>query len=491
MSRSLFLSLRDGVSCDPGDASGLVLRSAEARVAFKQLSVGCRDALRRLCRSGEDEGLLAGEVLAADGVEGLARFYYCLQQLGRPGWIRRSARQDHHRLATLVSFSSPAPVSIASRPVMSGRRYQLSRFAYIRRARGEMVLESPLAHSRVVLHDRRAMALVHALAQPGPVEEQFEQIPGLAAEAVVTVMTLLLNADMLCELDEDGSSSEDRDPALQCWDFHDLLFHARSRSGRHDYPSGGTYRFAGLLDPTPALKEKMSADVIDLHRPDLERLVRDDPPLALVQERRHSVRRYGSHPISARQLGEFLYRVGRVKEIHRVPVETLGGLVPLEVAPRPYPGGGGMYELELYVTANACSGLSRGLYHYDPQDHRLERLNADEAAVDALLRDAAGASGIPPGELQVLITIAARFSRVSWKYAGIAYALTLKHVGVLYQTMYLVATAMGLAPCGLGGGDSDCFARAAGTDYFAETSVGEFLLGSRPREAVANNQTDV
>jgi SagB-type dehydrogenase family enzyme len=61
-----------------------------------------------------------------------------------------------------------------------------------------------------------------------------------------------------------------------------------------------------------------------------------------------------------------------------------------------------------------------------------------------------------------------------------AYALILKHVGVLYQTMYLAATAMSLAPCGIGCGDSDLFARAAGTDYYAETSVGEFLLGSKP-----------
>jgi hypothetical protein len=44
--------------------------------------------------------------------------------------------------------------------------------------------------------------------------------------------------------------------------------------------------------------------------------------------------------------------------------------------------------------------------------------------------------------------------------------------------MYLAATAMNLAPCALGCGDSDLFARAAGTDYYVETSVGEFLLGS-------------
>jgi hypothetical protein len=54
-------------------------------------------------------------------------------------------------------------------------------------------------------------------------------------------------------------------------------------------------------------------------------------------------------------------------------------------------------------------------------------------------------------------------------------------LGVLFQTMYLTATAMGLAPCAVGG-DADLFARAAGTDYYAETSVGEFLLGNpRPQ----------
>jgi hypothetical protein len=45
--------------------------------------------------------------------------------------------------------------------------------------------------------------------------------------------------------------------------------------------------------------------------------------------------------------------------------------------------------------------------------------------------------------------------------------------------MYLAATAMGLGPCAVGCGDADLFARAAGTDYWAETSVGEFLLGSQ------------
>lgn len=67
--------------------------------------------------------------------------------------------------------------------------------------------------------------------------------------------------------------------------------------------------------------------------------------------------------------------------------------------------------------------------------------------------------------------------RLSWKYASIAYAVILKDVGVLLQNMYLVATAMGLAPCALGSGDSDLFAKAAGIDYLVEASVGESMLG--------------
>ncbi|MEU5367228.1 hypothetical protein ABZ354_27800 [Streptomyces sp. NPDC005925] len=46
--------------------------------------------------------------------------------------------------------------------------------------------------------------------------------------------------------------------------------------------------------------------------------------------------------------------------------------------------------------------------------------------------------------------------------------------------MYSVATAMGLAPCALGSGDIDLFARATGCDPVEESSVGEFSLGTLP-----------
>jgi SagB-type dehydrogenase family enzyme len=207
-------------------------------------------------------------------------------------------------------------------------------------------------------------------------------------------------------------------------------------------------------------------------------LRQEDPPFAEVQEARRSIREYGDPPITARQLGEFLYRVARVKEMFAMKVETPRGPVRVEYAKRPYPGGGALYELELYVVVNACTDLASGLYHYDPLTHRLETISGRTPEVEWLLRGATQATTIPTEELQILLIVAARFQRMAWKYSSIAYAAVLKHVGVLYQTMYLAATAMGLAPCGIGCGNSDVFCRAAGTDYYTESSVGEFLIGS-------------
>ena len=88
--------------------------------------------------------------------------------------------------------------------------------------------------------------------------------------------------------------------------------------------------------------------------------------------------------------------------------------------------------------------------------------------------------GIHPGMPDILICVTARFGRVNWKYEGIAYATVLKNLGVLYQTMYLVATAMTLAPCAIGAGDSAELSAITGHDIFEEDGVGEFALGVMP-----------
>ena len=125
-----------------------------------------------------------------------------------------------------------------------------------------------------------------------------------------------------------------------------------------------------------------------------------------------------------------------------------------------------------------CAGLLSGVYHYDPLAHALEPLAAASAASETALRLAHGANGgfVRPS---ILLVVTARFRRVSWKYKSIAYATILKNVGALYQTMYLVATAMGLAPCAIGSGNSDLFSEVLGNEYLEEGAVGEFMLNAR------------
>jgi SagB-type dehydrogenase family enzyme len=436
-----------------------------------------RNALGRLDPPGTDEDTLADQVRGG-GNGCLARWCYYLECLNRRGLVSHGARAGGTRLATLVAVSP----SFVARParVVPGRRYVLSRFAYFRRAGGEAVLESPLAHARVVLNHGRAAALVGSLAAPAAVKDLAGRAGDLPADAVEGVVNLLLRSGMLGEVGPGGTCVLDDDPDLESWEFHDLVFHARSRRGRSDAPYGGTYRLAGRLAPPPALKPSMAGEAVELFRPDLAGLERDDPPLAWVQERRRSVRDFDAErPLTDRQLGEFLFRVARVKGYREGEVTTPAGPVRLDFASRPYPAGGGLYELELYAAVNLCPNLAPGLYHYDPARHQLTRLCRRTAAVAGLLRDAAQSTATPADNLQVLLILAARLPRLAWKYESIAYALTLKHVGVLFQTMYLAATAMGLGPCAVGGGDADLFARAAGVAYGAETSVGEFLLGSQ------------
>lgn len=481
MTNSFFLSVREDVVFSRQGADQAVLQYGSWSTTFRHLPSGTRAALERLIKAGEQEDKLTEIILETENVDALAQFYYYLHRLTQWRLLRRSARINGVRLATLVpvSFSSDSP----SQSIAPDQQYKLSRFVYARVEKGEAVLESPLCHGRIVLHDWRATALTHMLAQPQRLEELNGQIPGLTIEAVDQLMTLLLNARMLSEINDAGQAVQDEEPSLQSWEFHDLLFHSRSRKGRHDSPVGSTYRLVGQLDPPPALKPPSAHEVIELSRPNLERLKCEDPPFALIQETRRSIRQYDAKPITARQLGEFLYRVGRVTECAEQEITTPRGAVRMEFAHRPYPGGGALYELELYTAINACANLAGGLYHYAPRDHRLEKLSDRTQGVDELLLGASQATTIPSKHLQVLIVITARFQRFSWKYESMAYALILKNVGVLYQTMYLVATAMGLAPCGVGCGDADLFSRAAGTDYYDETSVGEFLLGSKPRRS--------
>lgn len=444
------------------DDDAVRVTSPTAAFTMRRVSAGVRAALGALA---------AGPVLRADVIAAvpaadrrlLDRFLDHAEHL-----LVHAVRCGPRELVAWESTAAGAVHTPAD--VAADARVRLSEFAFCRSRGDALVVESPRSTVRLTVVDPAVGDLVARLGRCQRVDTLV--VHGLTTAEAHEVLRHLVGAGLVEMVGADGRLPADTDPTLRQWDFHDLLMHGRVRSGRYDDPFGAVYPHRGRLDPQPAVRPVPDGPAVELHRPTWEELQGRDPSLTTALEGRRSVRSYGATPLTVRQLGEFLYRVGRVRA-HHVPGD--GGD---EAVSRPYPSGGRSYELELWLTVARCAGLASGVYYYDPVAHGLVLVNDDAGDRAAMLDVASRATGSAERP-DVLLTATARFQRVSWKYRAIAYATTLRHTGVLYQTMYLVATAMGLAPCGLGNGDADLSARVFGIDYLRESSVGDFLLGSR------------
>jgi SagB-type dehydrogenase family enzyme len=444
------------VACLHGHSVGLGTFSTDAALRAQELHAGLPLASFRSGRRSADKEITT-----------------LIQRLARHGLVeypiwRSRTHKDHVVIEPQVPDYWPQAPRLRDFDTLA-----LSRFAYMRRRGNDMVLESPRAGALFRICDCKIAAALAMLSAPRRIEElrQMDAFPG------IELLGLLLDCQILFKVDARRDSALRRtegDGNWVLWDFHDLLFHARSTEGRHANPVGGIYQYAGVMPALPAVRPRWPGKKIDLRKVPTTHPADLSPGARLLRER-HSIRSFDDRrPITLAELARFLDGAARVLSTWKNEAGDAGPAV--EYAFRPYPSAGASYELELYLAVRNCDWLAPGFYHYDAGGHALVAVRVRPHELEALLTGAQLAMGASPAP-QILITIAARFGRMSWKYSSIAYALILKNVGVLTQTLYLMASDMGLGGCAIGTVNIDLFAKMTGLDFQVEGPVGQFAIG--------------
>jgi oxazoline/thiazoline dehydrogenase len=470
LSTTLQLHLQRRVILTRSDTGCVLGLAGRARLTIRSPGPGMTAVLAALAgRSARPLDSYLAIAEAAEPQVDQARIHYLLLRLEQGGLLALSLCDAGRTLATL----EPMTAHWRRLPIDPSARWRLSRFAALQRQDSALVLESPLGHARLRVHAPEVAGMIALLASPQAVADLAALLPDAAADTVPALLMLLASARAVFPCDCGGAIAEDGDPDLRAWDAHDLLFHSRSRMGRHDQPYGATFHLAAVQPQPPAIRPPSGAPRIALPR---SAPATPGPAFFAVVEARRSIRDPGDAPLRPDQLAALLWSVAGVRQHWPANPDN-----PVQYAAtlRPVAAGGAIHELDLYLTVTRCAGIDPGLYRYDPAAHALEWVRCADATTRRLIDDAMQAAGLtrPP---DVLITLAARFARIGWKYQGLAYAAILKHVGAVYQQLYLVATALELAPCALGGGNTEHFAAAAGLDAHVEGSVGEFLISARP-----------
>jgi len=147
---------------------------------------------------------------------------------------------------------------------------------------------------------------------------------------------------------------------------------------------------------------------------------------SLLQQRR-SVREYPDLALTLAQVGQMLWAAQGI---------THGD------GYRTAPSAGALYPLELYIVAGHVTGLSKGIYHYQPTGHTLIKIV--DGDVRAQLADAAlSQSSIEQAAAVIVFT--AVYARTERKYGERAERYVHIEVGHAAENLFLQAESLGLA----------------------------------------------
>ena len=334
-------------------------------------------------------------------------------------------------------------------------RYRRSAFLLVKwDADGKLVL----VNANTFRHYRASdlhLSVLHELSEPRTAREVAEALDKPSVQPIEMLLRHLLAAGVVLE----ETDPPDQTPALGNWTVLELAVQRQAAFGQVRDPLPET-------PPPPPLKDMAGHPTIRLPRP----RQKGGQGFYHVLEARRSSRTYSGAPLSVSELSSFLHAAARVK--------SMRGANGDELTYRPYPGSGARHTLELYLLSHDVKGVERGAYYYHPLEHALYRLRgADQRYHDNFEMAWHAAAGRLNARPAILLLIMSRVDRMMWKYERLGLVNIYRDVGCLVQTMYLVATEMGLAPCAIGTIRDRDNAEWLDLNPLDEAQVGCFLLG--------------
>ncbi len=369
--------------------------------------------------------------------------------LGQLGALEEVLVDEHGD--TVLRLARPDAGPPAAAPVAEGPA-ALADGAYLRFAEPECLLMSSSSSAVVFVPARHLPLLAAALCDGG------SQVP--------------LAAAMRALLHDNAFPIPRANPTAAAWSFPDRLFHAVSTHGR-GYEGGYGATWPGLgravtARPASPSPRDAAADGVALARDDGGPLGAD---LGTVLARRRSCRAYVERTLSLAELAPLLHRALHTQRRQA----SKGGL---QVAFHPYPSGGACDEMTTLVALRCTVEQPREPFVaiYSNHAHRLLVMPGSDKLALLLLRQLAAAGEVEPLPPAALVFVA-DYGRMAMKYEAIAYATTLRNVGAIYQTVSLVAEALGLGSCAVGGGWGEVERALQAGAWPDGVVVGGMLLG--------------
>jgi len=201
---------------------------------------------------------------------------------------------------------------------------------------------------------------------------------------------------------------------------------------------------------------------------------------------RKSVRSYSGSPMGIDELSTILYLSYGVTGTISPTREELKSLNISSIRPideslilhrRIAPSAGALYPIEVYVVVFNVNGIEKGLYHYYPVEHLLEKIkvgdfrgNLGECFINKINKEM-----VQSANLVLLMT--AVFNRNQVKYGERGYRYILFEAGHVAQNVYLSSNAMDVGAVAIGGFNDDLLNGFLEIDGEDESAIYAVVLG--------------